>query len=224
MKRMIAKKLLQRKFILKNKTTNENIEEIKVNQQNVNEKECTEGEKFERSNLDFSKFNYFEPFEHNLSLKGKTSASSLEDALKFFTKSEHLDDDYFCSHCDDGSYTVTSKAVKRLCFLKPPRNLIINIKRFIHTAHNIRKDSSRIKFPLRFSLDKYMIKEVLKNKETQFDKVRMSDYKPQDVYELNGVVCHSGGMAGGHYTCYVSYNTEEGKDWYGEEIKDVNFL
>ena len=103
--------------------------------------------------------------------------------------------------------------MKKISFLKPPRNLTINMKRFIHSSHNVRKDSSRIEFPLRFSLDKYMIREVPKDGEISYAETTASSIKPENVYELNGVVCHSGGMAGGHYTCYVSYDTEDGKDW-----------
>lgn len=153
--------------------------------------ECTEGEEFKRANLDLENYVYYEPVEQNQSLKGLVKANTLEDCLKFFVKSEHLTDEYYCENCNSGEEEVTSKAVRRTLFLKAPRNLIINLKRFKHHMYNVSKDTTRIKFPLRLCLDPYMMKEVDINDEeqlSQMDERKSSNAKPQDVYELYGVV------------------------------------
>ena len=49
------------------------------------------------------------------------------------------------------------------------------------------------------------------------DEMRTDTLQPENVYELYGVVSHSGGMGGGHYTWYISYMEQS-----NEEDKDVN--
>ena len=53
------------------------------------------------------------------------------------------------------------------------------------------KNSKRIKFPRVLELDRFCLKE---------DSREGDELK---IYELYGVVVHSGGMAGGHFTAYV---------------------
>lgn len=171
-------------------------------QPNLESVECQEGEDFIRSNLDFTKYAYYEPVEDNTSIRNKAKADTLEDALRFFVKSEHLTDEYYCENCIQSNPEATSKAVRKTLFLKAPKNLVINIKRFTHTMYSVRKDSARIKFPLRMSLDKFMVKQVdISDVEDilKYDDLTASQDKPTDVYELYGVVSHSGGMSGGHY-------------------------
>lgn len=59
------------------------------------EQECTEGEEFTRSVLDFQNNVYYEPLEQNHDILDLAKAESLEDCLRFFVKSEHLTDEYF---------------------------------------------------------------------------------------------------------------------------------
>lgn len=55
----------------------------------------------------------------------------------------------------------------------------------------------------------------------KYDEMTASGARPTHAYELYGIVCHSGGMSGGHYVCYISYMTETGRQWY--HISDSHF-
>jgi ubiquitin C-terminal hydrolase len=96
-------------------------------------------------------------------------------------------------------------------FLKPPKNLVFNIllnSVTLHnygnsTSYNIRKDSSSLSFPLRLSLDSFLVKQCDVEDYEQIEKinsVKESTFQPEVAYELYGVVNHSGSMGGGHYT------------------------
>ena len=184
----------------------------------TNDIECEEGEEFIRHTLEFDKFNYYEPLEQNQSIKKLDTAQTLEDCLRFLVRSEHLTDQYFCSNCQ-----ASVKAVRRTWFLKAPKNLIINIKRFTQTAYNIKKNSSRVKYPKRLCLDPYMVKhsDIDSENSKHYDQILSDNMEPEDVYDLYAMVCHSGSIHGGHYVCYVSYVTDEGRDWY--HISDSHF-
>ena len=54
-----------------------------------------------------------------------------------------------------------------------------------------------------------------------YDQILSDNMEPEDVYDLYAMVCHSGSIHGGHYVCYVSYVTDEGRDWY--YISDSHF-
>ena len=188
------------------------------------ELEWEEGEEFTRSNLDFDSYVYYEPFEQNQTIKTLSKAESLEDALCHFIKSEHLQWDYFWDTCNARGSEAMAKAVRKTLFLHLPQNLIVNFKRFSHTMYNIKKDSSSVSFPVRLCLDKYTLKQVPTDDMENIvavSEIRASTMQPEHVYELYAVVCHSGGMSGGHYTAYVSYLTEAGRDWY--YISDSHF-
>ena len=184
--------------------------------------EWKEGEEFTKSILDFENNMYYEPIEENENVQNLAKAESLDDCLRFFVKSEHLTDEYYCEKCNSGDKEVLSKAVKRALFLKTPRNLVLNIKRFTHSTYHVKKDTSRVKFPLRFCLDPFMVKTININDVEEiirWDEMRTNDAKPEDIYELYGVVSHSGGMGGGHYVCYISYMEHDNQDKEGSNLQ-----
>lgn len=105
---------------------------------------------------------------------------------------------------------------RRTVVLDLPRNLIINIRRFKYTYYGISKDSSRLQFPLRLCMDRFRMNKVDRKNEEEVHKHReakLLQSTPEDVYELYGVVSHSGGVHGGHYICYVSYTVGNHKTW-----------
>ncbi len=54
----------------------------------------------------------------------------------------------------------TTKALKRYMILEPPKNLIINLKRFSQFGLAFSKNTKRVSFPMTLSLDDYMIHQV----------------------------------------------------------------
>ena len=93
-----------------------------------------------------------------------------------------------------------------------PKNLIINVRRFKHDHYGIQKDRSKLKFPLNLVLDRYILKiaNVFNLEEYNFNEVKKNDERPQDLYELYGVVVHHGTLDAGHYTSYIS-NIQNGR-------------
>ena len=107
--------------------------------------------------------------------------------------------------------------------MNAPNNLVINLKRFTQTMYNVKKNSTRISYPKRLTLDPYMMKSSNKDDDNapMYDQMTSENIEPETVYELYSIVCHSGSLHGGHYTAYVSYMTESGRDWY--HISDSHF-
>ena len=61
-----------------------------------------------------------------------------------------------CSYDEYGPKSkkqIKTKAVKRMLIYEPPRNLVINLKRFTHTIRGFRKDRSIVKFPIHLNID-----------------------------------------------------------------------
>ena len=68
------------------------------------------------------------------------------------------------------------------------------------------KNNKKVTFPVMLYLDDYMIHKVQKENLEEIKKYESVDnqnYKPRYKYELYGIVCHSGGMGGGHYVAYT---------------------
>lgn len=96
-----------------------------------------------------------------------------------------------------------------------PKNLIITVRRYKEDYYGISKDSSTIKFPLKLSLDRYVLKrDVIPNSDGyDFSEIGECNEVPQDLYELYGVIVHHGSMDRGHYTCFVSSTRDRRKEW-----------
>jgi ubiquitin C-terminal hydrolase len=113
---------------------------------------------------------------------------SLEDCFQLYTSMEILDGDnmYFYEKHD-----TKIKAKKNVLFWSLPKILLIDLKRF---NNNVTKLQQLLNFPLNLDLSKYVI-----------------GYNPEQyVYDLIGILNHSGGVSGGHYTSFVKDNNQ----WY----------
>eukprot|EP01105_Mastigella_eilhardi_P005021 TRINITY_DN16770_c1_g1_i3.p2 TRINITY_DN16770_c1_g1~~TRINITY_DN16770_c1_g1_i3.p2 ORF type:complete len:396 (+),score=91.87 TRINITY_DN16770_c1_g1_i3:1443-2630(+) len=81
-----------------------------------------------------------------------------------------------------------SDATKQLAFYELPKVLVVHLKRFMQTnAGHLRKVGTRVEFPVGLDMKPYCASSVTGS----------------TLYELYGVVEHSGSMDGGHYTAHV---------------------
>ena len=131
-----------------------------------------------------------EPFSAvQVEIKGK---SRLEDGLAAYVEGEVLqgENKYSCTSCNRHV-----DAVKRACLKEIPDNLIFNLKRFdydIMTGMRC-KVNDEFKFPEVIDMKPYTM-EALSNPGKEF---------PSDMFELVGVIIHSGTAETGHYYSFV---------------------
>ncbi|KAL4923242.1 putative ubiquitin C-terminal hydrolase [Aspergillus undulatus] len=131
-----------------------------------------------------------EPFSAiQCDIKGK---ASLEESLQAYVEGEIMqgDNKYSCTSC--GRHV---DAVKRACLRDVPDNLIFHLKRFDFDMINMvrSKINDEFQFPERIDMTPFTVDYLSNsNKETQ-----------QDVFELVGVLVHSGTAESGHYYSYI---------------------
>ncbi|KAL1852073.1 hypothetical protein VTK73DRAFT_9286 [Phialemonium thermophilum] len=131
-----------------------------------------------------------EPFSAiQCDIKGKTS---LEQSLQAYVDGEIMEGDnkYKCSTCDRHV-----DAVKRACLKDIPDNLIFHLKRFDFNLRTLQRSkiNDYFAFPSKIDMRPYTI-EYLSN--------TIEDQLP-DVFELVGVLVHSGTAESGHYYSYI---------------------
>ncbi|GMS84872.1 hypothetical protein PENTCL1PPCAC_7047 [Pristionchus entomophagus] len=137
------------------------------------------------------------------------SDPTLQEMLAMFSETERLkpEESWYCSKCKDHV-----EATKRLELYRLPPVLIIQLKRFVytasvHTMHRRSKDERRVIYPLEsLDLSSFLADGAI------------SALPP--VYDLTGVVCHSGSSYFGHY---VSMGRLPGFDSSKTEIDWRNF-
>ncbi|GAB5356120.1 hypothetical protein AAMO2058_000263700 [Amorphochlora amoebiformis] len=124
----------------------------------------------------------FDPFL-DLSLQVE-NCSSLQKALRFFTKIERLDGDnkYKCKRCNKSVV-----ATKQFKIQQAPGVLCLHLKRFRFTMIGHSKINKHVQFNSTLTLNS-----------------QLSNDERQPKYELTSVVCHHGsGARSGHYTAFV---------------------
>ncbi|EFC40132.1 ubiquitin specific protease-like protein [Naegleria gruberi] len=144
----------------------------------------------------------------SLALKGKSGKEwidleSLEECLEKYTNDESLEiNDYSCSSCKTKA-TIT----KQLKFSKLPKLVCFHLKRFEHNEGVGRKSASsskideHISFPFTLNMTPYM---------SRSSQTKDNNSPTTEEYSLFSVVCHTGDMSGGHYTCFVKHDVQ----WY----------
>jgi ubiquitin carboxyl-terminal hydrolase 8 len=140
----------------------------------------------------------FDPFSI-IQLSMNNDYSNIEDCLNNFVKSEKLDEEYNwrCDKCKDNN-----DSEKKILLWKSPKVLMIQLKRFdffqgCKIQHNM-------KFPLKnLELSKYI---------EGYDKT-------ESIYNLCGIIEHSGGIHGGHY---VSHNINSNGKWYTYDDTNIS--
>ena len=102
--------------------------------------------------------------------------------------------------------------------IDPPNNLIINLKRFSQSGFSISKNTKKVTFPLSLNMDNYVIHRINKDDEEQvylYENACLStEWVPKYKYRLYGIVCHQGGLSGGHYISYASYEYRNENMWF----------
>ncbi|KAF4441245.1 hypothetical protein F53441_12094 [Fusarium austroafricanum] len=131
-----------------------------------------------------------EPFSAiQCDIKGK---SSLAESLQAYVDGEVMEGDnkYKCSTCDRHV-----DAVKRACLKDIPDNLIFHLKRFDFNLRTLQRSkiNDYFSFPDRVDMRPYTI-EHLSNPEDDVE---------DDIFELVGVLVHSGTAESGHYYSYI---------------------
>jgi ubiquitin carboxyl-terminal hydrolase 8 len=129
-------------------------------------------------------------FMINLSIPSNNKSPSLIDCLNFYVEDEILEG-------ENSWYNENTKEKinikKKIQFWSFPNVLVFDFKRF---NNNFQKNKILITFPIEeLDLSNYVI------------GYKKNSYK----YELYGVCNHSGGVIGGHYTCYVKNANNK---WY----------
>lgn len=120
---------------------------------------------------------------------------TIEACLDEFERKEVLSeqDMWYCPRCKEHR-----RATKKFDLWKTPDILVVHLKRFMSNAWRREKIDVLVDFPLE-NLD--ITTRVLHKEEGK-----------QEVYDLIGVDCHWGGLAGGHYTAHAKNFVD--RQWY----------
>lgn len=149
-----------------------------------------------------------EPFSAiQCDIKGK---SCLEDSLRAYVEGEIMqgDNKYSCTSC--GRHV---DAVKRACLKELPDNLIFHLKRFDFDVITMMRSkiNDEFRFPERIDMTPYKV-EYLSEPTAPVEP---------DIFELVGVLVHSGTAESGHYYSYIRERPlPEGADSTWVEFND----
>lgn len=147
-----------------------------------------------------------EPFSAiQCDIKGK---ASLEESLQAYVDGEIMEGDnkYKCSTCDRHV-----DAVKRACLKDIPDHLIFHLKRFDFNLRTLQRSkiNDHFAFPSKIDMRPYTI-DALTNPSPPMDEA-----EAEDIFELVGILVHSGTAESGHYYSYVRERptASEGQTW-----------
>ncbi|KAK1751703.1 ubiquitin carboxyl-terminal hydrolase 34 [Echria macrotheca] len=148
-----------------------------------------------------------EPFSAiQCDIKGK---SSLYESLQAYVDGEIMEGEnkYKCGTCNRHV-----DAVKRACLKEIPDNLIFHLKRFDFNLKQMQrfKINDYFSFPTKIDMRPYTI-DHLSNP---------SELGVEDVFELVGVLVHSGNAETGHYYSYIRERPSGGEDPVWIEFND----
>ncbi|ELR08910.1 hypothetical protein VC83_05858 [Pseudogymnoascus destructans] len=146
-----------------------------------------------------------EPFSAiQCDIKGK---SSLQESLQAYVDGEVMEGDnkYKCSTCDRDV-----NAVKRACLQDVPDNLIFHLKRFDFNLRTMQrgKINDYFSFPHKIDMRPYKVEHL------------MDGEIPSDMFELVGILVHSGTAESGHYYSYIRERPSHGKHPAWVEFND----
>jgi ubiquitin carboxyl-terminal hydrolase 34 len=131
-----------------------------------------------------------EPFSAiQCDIKGK---NTLQESLQAYVDGEIMEGDnkYKCSNCDRHV-----NAVKRACLKDVPDNLIFHLKRFDFNLRTMQRSkiNDYFSFPHKIDMRPYKVEHLMDSPEDT----------PNDIFELVGILVHSGTAESGHYYSYV---------------------
>lgn len=131
-----------------------------------------------------------EPFSAiQCDIKGK---SCLQESLQAYVDGEIMEGDnkYKCSTCDRHV-----DAVKRACLKDIPDNLIFHLKRFEFNIQRLQRSkiNDHFSFPTKIDMRPYKVEYLMDDPEDI----------PEDIFELVGILIHSGTAESGHYYSFI---------------------
>lgn len=136
---------------------------------------------------------------------------NIYNCMDEFCKTETLDEDNLWE-CDKCKQKV--KGVKKLNIWTNPDVLVLQIKRFCPSRTS--KDSRLVQYPI-VDLD---IDQIMSPVNKKYDTEINNNFTK---YDLQAVVCHIGGMSGGHYFTYAK--DEDNDNWFkfdDENVEPIN--
>ncbi|KAK2762638.1 hypothetical protein FQN54_000811 [Arachnomyces sp. PD_36] len=150
-----------------------------------------------------------EPFSAiQCEIKGR---SGLEESLKAYVEGEIMqgDNKYSCTSC--GRHV---DAVKRACLKDLPDNLIFHLKRFDFDVISMMRSkiNDEFHFPERIDMTPFKV-DYLSNPNSEIEP---------DVFELVGVLVHSGTAESGHYYSYIRERPTAGHGRSWVEFNDAD--
>ncbi|KAI9742649.1 MAG: Ubiquitin carboxyl-terminal hydrolase 34 [Claussenomyces sp. TS43310] len=148
-----------------------------------------------------------EPFSAiQCDIKGKVS---LQESLQAYVDGEVMEGDnkYKCSTCDRHV-----NAVKRACLKDIPDNLIFHLKRFDFNLRTMQRSkiNDYFSFPHKIDMRPYKVEHLMEH-PNEVD---------EDVFELVGILVHSGTAESGHYYSYIRERPSKANIWveYNDDI------
>ena len=117
---------------------------------------------------------------------------------------------------------VLRDATKRILFYSPPEVLTLHLKRFAQTARgSFLKVSTAVSFPRTLDITPFCVQPG----PAPPAQAPPLPHPPPFVYDLSGVVVHSGGMGAGHYVAYVRVFAASGEpQWAYASDTTVNIV
>jgi ubiquitin carboxyl-terminal hydrolase 22/27/51 len=133
-------------------------------------------------------------------------ATTLEDCLLRYTRTERLMSEIGCSHCGD-----RQKATKQMSFSKLPAVVCFHLKRFEHDA-TAAKISTNVRFPENLDMRPFL-SQVINGKVEGAGEAIEDPTDDTYMYTLFSVVNHYGTLQNGHYTNYIRSADVDGQ-WF----------
>ncbi|KAK2595575.1 hypothetical protein QQS21_006686 [Conoideocrella luteorostrata] len=151
-----------------------------------------------------------EPFSAiQCDIKGKFT---LQESLQAYVDGEVMEGEnkYKCSTCDRHV-----DAIKRACLKDVPDNLIFHLKRFDFNLRTMQRSkiNDYFSFPQSLDVAPYTVDYLSAEGDTS----------PSDLFELVGILVHSGTAESGHYYSYIRERAEFGQPTW-VEFNDENVI
>lgn len=158
----------------------------------------------------------YEREEPYFALNLPVKCGNLHDSLDQFVAGEKLEGDnaYFCEKCN-----TKRTALKRTCIKTLPPVLIMQLKRFVYDWESGRslKFDHYFDFPLTLDMSPYTEEGISKQ-----ERGRTRHFTSEsNMYELVGIVVHSGQASAGHYYSFIKdrRGTNLSNPWRGKWFK-----
>jgi ubiquitin carboxyl-terminal hydrolase 16/45 len=143
----------------------------------------------------------------------KDGECSIESCFNNFTATELMtgSNKVGCEACTEringkNGKTINTNATKQFLISSPPGVLILHLKRFqVGPKHIFRKINKHVEFPLILDIAPFCGMKVKNLPNINPNQKKL-------LYELYGIVEHSGGMRGGHYVAYIKVRAKFDRD------------